>query len=156
MTPSLVPEVWSETFSPWTEHPPLKSNQPMLGVLEKASQNIGSVDLLRRSLVPSLLEARRINEFRSNTEIELFETAKVYLPVKGQPIPDQPAKVSFVSGKCYAHVKGVVEAIVDAMASDAKLSLSNVDHDLLDPDQSGQLSLGGKTLGFIGRASKSA
>ena len=156
MTPSLVPEVWSETFSPWTEHPPLKSNQPMLGVLEKASQNIGSVDLLRRSLVPSLLEARRINEFRSNTEIELFETAKVYLPVKGQPIPDQPAKVSFVSGKGYAHVKGVVEAIVDAMASDAKLSLSNVDHDLLDPDQSGQLSLGGKTLGFIGRASKSA
>ncbi len=156
MTPSLVPEVWSETFSPWTEHPPLKSSQPMLGVLEKASQNIGSVDLLRRSLVPSLLEARRINEFRSNTDIELFETAKVYLPVKGQPIPNQPAKVSFVSGKSYAHVKGVVEAIVNAMSSSAKLAISNADYGLMDPDQSGQLTLDGKTLGFIGKASKSA
>jgi phenylalanyl-tRNA synthetase beta chain len=156
MTPSLVPELWSNTFSPWTEHPPLKSSQPMLGVLEKASQNIGSVDLLRRSLVPSLLEARRINEFRSNTDIELFETAKVYLPVKGQPIPDQPAKVSFVSGKSYAHVKGVVEAIVGAMSSNSQLSIANADHDLLDPDQSGQLSLDAKTLGFIGKASQSA
>ena len=106
--------------------------------------------------MPSLLEARRINEFRSNTDIELFETAKVYLPVKGQPIPDQPAKVSFVSSKSYAHVKGVVEAIVDAMSSSAQLSIANTDHELLDPDQSGQLSLDGKTLGFIGKASKSA
>ena len=156
MTPSLVPEVWSESFSPWTVHPPLKSSQPMLGVLEKASQNIGSVDLLRRSLVPSLLEARRINEFRSNTDIELFETAKVYLPVKGQAIPDQPPKVSFVSGKDYAYVKGVVEAIVASLSADARLQVANADHELLDPDQSGQLTLGGETLGYIGKASKSA
>ena len=30
------------------------------------------------------------------------------------------------------------------------------DHDLLDPDQSGQLKIGDQTLGWIGRASKSA
>ena len=156
MTPSLVPQPWSEVFSPWTDHPPLKSSQPMLGVLEKASQNIGSVDLLRRSLVPSLLEARRINEFRSNNDIELFETAKVYLPVEGQPIPNQPTKVSLISGHDFFHVKGVVEAIVDALSPAAKLMLVPVDDDLLDPDQSGELKIGDKTLGWIGRASKSA
>jgi len=156
MTPSLVPEVWSEVFSPWTDHPPLKSSQPMLGVLEKASQNIGSVDLLRRSLVPSLLEARRINEFRSNNDIELFETAKVYLPVEGQTIPNQPTKVSFVSEHDFFYVKGVIEAIVDAMSPSAKLTLTPADHDLLDPDQSGELKIGGQTLGWIGRASQSA
>jgi phenylalanyl-tRNA synthetase beta chain len=42
MTPSLVPEPWSNAISPWTNQRPLKSSQPMLGVLEKASQNIGS------------------------------------------------------------------------------------------------------------------
>jgi len=156
MTPSLVPEPWSEVFSPWTDHPPLKSSQPMLGVLEKASQNIGSVDLLRRSLVPSLLEARRINEFRSNDDIELFETAKVYLPVTGQPIPNQPTKVSFISGHDFFYVKGVVEAIVDAMSPAVKLTLVNADHELLDPDQSGELKIGDQTLGWIGRASQSA
>ena len=156
MTPSLVPEPWSDAFSPWTDHPPLKSNQPMLGVLEKASQNIGSVDLLRRSLVPSLLEVFRINEFRSNIDIELFETAKVYLPIKGQPIPNQPTKVSLVSGRDFFAVKGVLEAIVDAMSPETKLTLVSTEHELLDPDQSGELKIGKVTLGWIGRASQSA
>lgn len=156
MTPSLVPQPWSAAFSPWTDQSPLQSSQPMLGVLEKASQNIGSVDLLRRSLVPSLLEAYRINEFRSNDEIELFETAKVYLPVQGQPIPDQPMKVSFVSGRDFFTVKGIVEAIVNGIAPQTKLTLSSTEYSLLDPDQSGELKLGDTILGWIGRVSQSA
>ena len=139
MTPSLVPEPWSNAFTPWTDHAPLKSSQPMLGVLEKASQNIGSVDLLRRSLVPSLLEVYRINEFRSNNDIELFETAKVYLPIKGKPIPKQPTKVSLVSGRDFFAVKGILEAIVDAMSPEVKFNLVSTEHELLDPDQSGEL-----------------
>ena len=156
MTPSLVPEPWSEAFSPWTDHAPLKSSQPMLGVLEKASQNIGSVDLLRRSLVPSLLEVYRINEFRSNSDIELFETAKVYLPIEGQPIPNQPTKVSLVSGRDFFAVKGILEAIVAAMSPEAKFTLMATEHELLDPDQAGELKIGEKSLGWIGRASQSA
>jgi len=42
------------------------------------------------------------------------------------------------------------------MSASAKLSISSADHELLDPDQSGQLELDGKVLGFIGKASKSA
>ena len=79
LCPSLIPAKWSDSFSPWTDQAAISSSQPMLGVLEKGSQNIGAVDLLRRSLVPSLLEARRINEARSNQDIDLFETSKVYL-----------------------------------------------------------------------------
>lgn len=156
MTPSLVPQPWSDSFTPWTQQPALQSSQPMLGVLEKASQNIGAVDLLRRSLVPSLLEARRINEFRTNSDIELFETSKVYLNVDGQPIPDQPTMVSLVSGRDYYFVKGVVESIVAAMDGDLRMTLVEHDDALMDPDQSGRLMLGDATLGYIARASKSA
>lgn len=156
MTPSLVPQQWSDAISPWTDQPPLKSSQPMLGVLEKASQNIGSVDLLRRSLIPSLVEVRRINEFRSNDDIELFEMAKVYLPIQGQPIPDQPTKIGLVSERDFFFVKGIVEAIVDAMSPGAKVSMVPAEHDLLDPDQSGEFQIGGKTLGWMGRVSQSA
>ncbi len=156
MTPSLVPEPWSKAFSPWTDHPPLKSSQPMLGVLEKASHNIGAVDLLRRSLVPSLLEAYRINEFRSNSDIELFETAKVYLPTQGQPIPNQPLKVGLVSGRDFFFVKGIVETIVGSLSPQTQLTLEATEHGLLDPDRSGQWVIGGATLGWIGRASQAA
>ena len=45
----------------------MTTSQPMQGVLEVYSHNIGSVNLLRRSLVPSLIEVRRINEYRNRT-----------------------------------------------------------------------------------------
>ena len=112
VTPSLVPQPWSDAFTPWCDSPPLISSQPMLGVLEEYSHNIGTVNLLRRSLIPSLLEVRRINDYRSNANVNLFETAKVYLTSSQQEIPHQPMKLAFVSHRDFFAVKGVVEALV--------------------------------------------
>ena len=44
-------------------------------------------DRLRRSLVPSLLGARRTNESLANPAIELFEIAHVYLPQRAASCP---------------------------------------------------------------------
>lgn len=155
VTASLVPAPWSEAFSPWTDQPALKSSQPMLGVLEKASQNIGAVDCLRRSLVPSLLEVRRINDYRSNEEIELFEIAKVYLANPDGNIPDQPTKIAFTSQRDYRSLKGVVENLTSTLAPGGPLEWHPCELDLLDINHSGKLTVGGKTLGWIGEVSKS-
>lgn len=156
MTPSLVPEQWAESFSPWTREMPLISSQPMLGVLEKASQNIGAVELLRRSLVPSLLEARRINEYRANREIELFEIAKVYLTRPEQQLPEQPMMLALVSGQDYFAVKGVVESLVAFLNPAANMLAKPCDHTLLDASRCAELKIGSRTLGFIGEVSASA
>lgn len=154
VTASLVPQPWSDAFTPWTDSPPLCSSQPMLGVLEKASQNIGAVEFLRRSLVPSLLEVYRINEYRSNEEIKLFETAKVYLPCKDADIPDQPTKLAMVSEDDFFAVKGLVESLVNYVAPNAELSLHPCQHSLLDPDRSGELKIGKHVFGWVGEVSK--
>lgn len=154
--PSLVPKPWSDAFSPWTDAAPLQSSQPMLGVLEEYSQNIGTVNLLRRSLVPSLIEVRRINEYRSNHDASLFETAKVYLPKGENEIPDQPTMLGVVSGDDYYDVKGVIETIIQTIAPAASLTLSECDHELLDASKSGELKLGDQCLGWIGEVSKKA
>ena len=156
MTASLVPQPWSDAFSPWTNNDALISSQPMLGVLEKASQNIGAVEFVRRSLVPSLLEARRINEYRSNPNIELFETAKVYLAKGDAEIPDQPVLVAFTTGRDFYAAKGIVETLVDSIAAGKRVDLKPFDHDLLDLNQSGELLLDGERFGFIGSVSDSA
>ncbi len=154
MTASLVPENWSNAFSPWTDKDPLISSQPMSGVLEKASQKLGAVEYVRRSLVPSLLEARRINEYRGNTCIELFETAKVYLPNGDGAIPSQPMLVTFTSGKDFYATKGIIETLVDAIAARTAVELRPLDHDLFDINQSGELYANGKLLGFVGAVSE--
>ncbi len=156
VTPSLVPQPWSDAFTPWCDSPPLISSQPMLGVLEEYSHNIGTVNLLRRSLVPSLLEVRRINDYRSNVNVNLFETAKVYLPSDGNAIPDQPMKLALVSHRDFFAVKGVVEALVRELNPSAAVEVKKCDEALLDASQSGEFWLGEQRLGWIGSVSESA
>ena len=154
VTASLVPEKWSDAYSPWSDQPPLTSSQPMLGVLEKASQNIGTVNLLRRSLVPNLLEVRRINEYRSNGDVSIFETAKVYLTDPKGGIPDQPTKLAIASGCDYVDMKGLVESLVDYLAPGKVVTAEDCENDLLDRDRSAKLTVDGQLLGWMGEISK--
>lgn len=156
VTASLVPAAWSDAFSPWSKNPPMKSSQPMLGVLEEYSKNIGTVNLLRRSLVPNLIEVRRINEYRNNHDAQLFETATVYLTQGENKIPDQPVKLACVSGDDYFSVKGAIETLIAEVNPAIQISISPCDFDLLDPSRSGEIKIADKTLGWIGEVSKPA
>jgi phenylalanyl-tRNA synthetase beta chain len=139
MTASVVSQRLSDAFSPWSDAPPLVANTPMLE----------GADRLRRSLVPSLLEARRINESLSNPTIELFETARIYLP-KGALLPREPLTLAAVSGRGFLHLKGVVEGLLDVLHIHESLSLAEFKHELLDPTRACELKLGGQRLGFLG------
>ena len=156
VTTSVVPQAWSDTFSPWSQEPAMVTSQPMLGVLERYSQNIGSVNLLRRSLVPSLIEVRRINEYRNNLDASLFETATVYLTKGENKIPDQPVKLACVSGEDYFSVKGAIEMVVANINPAAELAVEACEFDLLDASKSAELKLNGATLGWVGEVSKAA
>ncbi len=152
MTASLVPEKWSDAFSPWCDHAPLQSSQPMLGVLEKASQNPGAVNLLRRSLVPSLLEVFRINEYKQNAFIDLFEISRVYLP-KSDGLPDEPLKLGMVCEFNFIRLKGVIESLGMMISPDTIIDAVPCDQPLLDITNAAELKIGGKTLGWIGEVS---
>lgn len=154
MTASLVPEKWSEAFSPWTGEPPLRSSQPMLGVLEKASQNLGAVNLLRRSLVPSLLEVFRINDHKQNRNIDLFEVARVYLP-RPAGLPDERLMAGIVCEFGFAQLKGMVEQLVAAMDPSLVVEALPCDEAILDISRSARLETGGQLLGWIGEVSGS-
>jgi len=141
MTASVVPQAWSDAFSPWTSGPPLVTNTPMLE----------GADRLRRSLVPSLLEARRINESLSNPIIELFETARVYLPT--DDLPREQPTLAAVSGRGFLHLKGVVESLLESLHIKDPLEVADFSHELLEAGQACELKLGGQRLGFLGELS---
>lgn len=143
MTPSVVDAPTSSAFSPWTDAAPITSSTPMLR----------GADQLRRSLIPSLLAARRTNESLANPHIELFETANVYLG-QGQGLPHEEKMLALTSSEEFASLKGVIEAIVQACGIRAKLeatSLPAASRDLLDARASCELSLAGARLGFLGQ-----
>lgn len=139
MTLSAVDEATSAAFSPWTDAPPLRSNTPVLR----------GADHLRRSVVPSLLTARRTNESLGNAQIELFEIARVYLP-RPDALPDEQWMIALSSALDFAAVKGVVETVLEVVDPALRLEAQPYGCDLLDPDQSARLMVGDQLLGFLG------
>jgi phenylalanyl-tRNA synthetase beta chain len=141
-TLSAVEEPWSEAFSPWTSAAALRSITP---VLRRADQ-------LRRSLVPSLLGARRINETLANEPIELFEIAKIYLP-QPDALPEEVWTLAFSTGGDFFRAKGVIEELLSELHISDDLQWEPYAHPLLQPGRAARFALGGELLGFLGEVS---
>lgn len=142
LTLSAEEAEWSDAFSPWTDAPPLVSPTP---ILRRA-------DRLRRSLVPSLLGARRTNESVANLVIELFEIAKVYWPQKDS-LPEEALMLGLTSGGDLFDVKGAVEAIVSSLRVQPALEIKDFAHPLLTPGRAIELWLSGQRVGLLGEVS---
>lgn len=129
-TLSAVEPEWIEAFRPWTQAPPLGTRTP---VLRRA-------DRLRQSVVPSLLACRRTNEALSNERIEQFEIAKVYLP-RTSDLPEEKRVVALASSGGFRAVKGVIEAMLAALAPGERFEFQPTEHALLQTGRSAEVWL---------------
>jgi phenylalanyl-tRNA synthetase beta chain len=118
MTRSVVGTPLEVTASPWGDTPPLVCAPPL----------VRGADRLRRTLLPSLLEARAVNVAVGAQWPDLFETARGYLarsadssgqasddrPTAASPV-EEPLLVSFVIGGGFASAKGLAEAVLERL-----------------------------------------
>ena len=142
MTLSVVEPSVSAAFSPWTDAEPLRLSTP---ILRRA-------DLLRRSLIPSLLVARRTNETLANPPVELFETARVYLP-RGAELPNEELMLGITSGRDFLAVKGMIEGILERLKPAAQVEVVDYQHELLAAGRACELRLDGERFGYLGELS---
>jgi phenylalanyl-tRNA synthetase beta chain len=140
ITLSVVDEHASCRHSPWTDAEALRTITPVLR----------GANCLRRSLVPSLLAARRTNESLANPEIELFEIARVYLP-RGPHLPREELMLGITSGRDYLTVRGVLEAIFAALRLPGELEAVECHFPLLDPRTACLLRFAGEMAAYVGR-----
>lgn len=141
MTSSVVEKGWSDAISPWTDAPALVSQTPVLR----------GADRLRRSLIPSLLGARRTNESVGNETIELFEIAHVYLPRPAE-LPAEWLILGLTSGGDFSSVKGVVEALIRQLCGNAALAAVRYEHPLFE-GAAARLVWNDETIGLVGQLS---
>jgi len=139
MTVSVVSEEWSAAFSPWSKNDPIISSTPMLR----------GADRLRRSLVPSLLGVRKVNESLANDSVDIFEIAKVYLPGDGE-LPTEEKMLCVTTGEDFSHLKGALEGLIESLNRSLRLKVEPTSHDLLDPVRSCCLKIDGQLCGYLG------
>jgi phenylalanyl-tRNA synthetase beta chain len=170
MTRSVVGEPLEVTASPWGDTPPMVCAPPL----------VRGADRLRRTLLPSLLEARAVNVAVGAQRPDLFETARGYLarpgdsngktsrdrPTAASPV-EEPLLVSFVIGGGFPAAKGLAEAVLErlglvaAAASDARVVVRPVVLDLFAPGRVGEIVLErpghpGERVGVIGEVAAAA
>jgi phenylalanyl-tRNA synthetase beta chain len=139
MTPSVVTPAMAAHFSPWSDSEPLATNQPMLEGSDRA----------RKTLIPSVLESRQLNEARGNATIDLFETAKIYLP-QSTGLPREQLTLAASTGGDYYALKGVIETLVQHLNPASRVSVQPIPLPLLQHGQTVEVSVDGQKLGFLG------
>ncbi|MFM8635973.1 MAG: hypothetical protein ACKOEX_14385, partial [Planctomycetia bacterium] len=110
MTRSVVSAALETTQSPWGDAAPLVISPAL----------VRGADRLRRTLLPSLLEARAGTLAVGAPHGDLFEIAHAYLARRPQPSANLPAEspveepllIAVVTSGDYARAKGLVEAVL--------------------------------------------
>ena len=131
--------------------------QPLdaIGPAPLVDASLRRADRLRRSLVPSLLDARQTNESLANPTIELFEIASVYLPRPDGQLPCEELTLGMTSGGDYfAAQRRDRGAARGAESLEPCARLRPTRQELLDDERSAELSIrqGGtdRLLGYLG------
>lgn len=142
MTFSVVEPEWSKAFLPWNSSEPLQTQTPL----------VRGANVLRQSLLPSLLSARRTNESVGNPQIELFEIARVFWPQPEQ-LPLEEQVLAITSGRSYLELKGILEALLETLKISEPLRAEPANCPQLADSASCRLYLGEQLWGFVGEIS---
>ncbi len=141
MTPSVVTQKLDKTLSPWTDRPALTTQTAML----KGAKT------LRRTLLPSLLQARANNWSAASLEADLFEIAHIYVPSEsGTGLPEELYAVGLAVGGDFFRAKGVVELLCEALGIEHSLAVEPRDVAGFVPGQIVRISVNDSHLGFLG------
>ncbi len=142
MTPAFVGEADLVRFRPRGELPPL--------AVEHSSRRQENV--LRQSLIPSLLGVRRHNERHGNFQTQFFEIAKVYLAANpSRPEAEvEPWTISLATGASYLELKGIVERLIEAVCPSATLETRAASGPEFTSGRGAELVLNGQRIGWLG------
>lgn len=159
MTRSVVDESLAGLANPWGE----------AGPLVIAPALVRGADRLRRSLLPSLLEARGGNVAVGVDDADLFEIARGYLArpsgadTSAGPV-DEPLLVSFITGGDFFRAKGLCAALLAKLGLPQGTTRFDYRPLILDPFARGRAAeivleapgLSARRVGVVGEIAKAA
>ncbi|MFO0922364.1 MAG: phenylalanine--tRNA ligase subunit beta [Pirellulales bacterium] len=141
LTPSIVTKNLNDIGDSWNANPSWTTQTPLL---EGAT-------FLRRSLVPSLLQVRLFNQSQSQSQVNLFETAVVYLgDGKRGHLPSEQVTLGMVSCLDLRAVRGLIEEMVLRVAGACSYQMEEFAAPLLADGSGLRLTQGSQPFGWMG------
>ena len=110
--------------------------------------------IMRTVILPSMLDILSRNFAFKNKGVKLYEIGKIYLPVEGEKLPNEPKRMIF--GTCGEHenfftLKGEVDALLEQLNVHPATYVADTKNPSYHPGRCADIMIDGKKLGVIGQ-----
>ena len=110
--------------------------------------------IMRTIALPSMLDILGRNNAYHNRSAKLYELAKIYLPVEGQVLPDEPKMLvlgTYGTNETFFSLKGELEAVFSALRVRKATYTAVKDNPSYHPGRCARVSVDGVDLGYMGQ-----
>jgi len=132
----------------------IPADSPLRNALRIQNPLGEDTSIMRTIALPSMLEILGRNNAYHNKSVKLYELAKIYLPVEGQILPEEPKMLllgTYGANETFFTLKGELEAIFAGLRL-KKASYSAVkDNPSYHPGRCAKVTIDGVDVGVIGQ-----
>ena len=110
--------------------------------------------IMRTIALPSMLDILSRNNAYHNKSAKLYEVAKIYLPVEGEALPEEPKMLvlgTYGANETFFTVKGELEAILTGLNLPKASYTAVKDNPSYHPGRCAKVTINGVDLGYIGQ-----
>ena len=110
--------------------------------------------VMRTTALPSMLDILSRNNAYHNKAAKLYELAKIYLPVEGSVLPDEPKILvlgTYGTEETFFTLKGELEAILSGLRMPAARYSAVSDNPTYHPGRCAKVSVAGVDVGYMGQ-----
>ena len=110
--------------------------------------------IMRTIALPSMLEILSRNNAHHNKSAKLYELAKIYLPVEGEALPQEPKMLllgTYGAGESFFSLKGELEAVFAGLRLPKARYTAVNDNPSYHPGRCAKVTVNGVDVGFMGQ-----
>ena len=132
----------------------IPADSPLRNALKIQNPLGEDTSIMRTIAVPSMLDILSRNYAYHNKAAKLYEIAKIYLPVEGQALPQEPKMLvlgTYGTSESFFSLKGELEAILAGLRLPKASYTAVKDNPTYHPGRCASISIGGVELGYMGQ-----
>ena len=132
----------------------LPADSPLRNALRIQNPLGEDTSIMRTIALPSMLEILSRNNAYHNKAVKLYELAKIYLPVAGQPLPREPKMLvlgTYGAGETFFTLKGELEAVFTGLRLKKAAYTAVKDNSSYHPGRCAKVSIDGVDVGVMGQ-----
>ena len=110
--------------------------------------------IMRTIILPSMLDILSRNYAMKNKGVKLYELGRVYLPVDGQDLPEEPRHLIFGTygeNETFFSMKGEIDALLELLNVKPAEYVANRENPSYHPGRCADILIDGKLAGTIGQ-----